>query len=64
MALIENTFFTSAYILIRYEEDAIQVADIIKVEFIILQKKALLENGKDVYGSDGSYGTHITIVYK
>jgi len=27
MALIENTFFASAYILLRYEEDAIQVAD-------------------------------------
>ena len=64
MAPIENKFFTSAYILLRYEEDTIQVADIEKVEFIILQKKAQLENCKDVYGSDGSYETHITIVYK
>jgi hypothetical protein len=63
MAPIENTFFTSAYILILYEEDAIRVADIEKVELINLQKKALLENCKDNYGSDGSYETHITILY-
>lgn len=64
MALIENTFFTFALLLL-YEEDAIQVADIEKVESIIMQKKkALLKNCKDVHESDGSYETHITILYK
>ena len=51
-------------ILLRYEEDDIRAADIEKVESIIMQKKPLSKNSKDVYESDGNYETHITILYK
>jgi hypothetical protein len=39
MAMIENTFFTSASILLRYEEDAIRVADIEKVNSSFCKRK-------------------------
>ena len=41
-----------------------RAADIEKVESIIMQKKPLSKNSKDVYESDGNYETHITILYK
>lgn len=37
----------------RYRLDAIRSADIEKIEFIIMQKKALLKNSKDVHESIG-----------